>query len=140
MSGASPTPVDGSESLVVVVADDELLIAEGIGWILENLGYTPLVAVNGVQALALACQQWPVLLITDLMMPQMDGMALISAMRKEAAATGRAVPPIVAMTAADRHHVQEAVAALGADAVLPKPFDLTQIEALVVRLLRPRVP
>ena len=65
------------------------------------------------------------------MMPEISGTGLIAALRAAAAAAGRLVPPVILMTAA----WSTATAAVGADAVLPKPFDLAVLEDLVVRFL-----
>jgi len=125
---ASGTP---NPPLVLIVEDEEP-IAQALSFIVEDAGYTPQTAADGVQAIALAHQRWPALVITDLMMPHMDGIALLAALRAEAAASGRPVPPAIVMTAASLRKAYEA----GADAVLSKPFDLTDVEELLGRFLR----
>jgi two-component system chemotaxis response regulator CheY len=115
----------------VLIAEDEEPIAEVLALIVESMGHTPLLAAHGKQALELARQQRPALVITDLMMPQMDGVALIAALRADAAAQDRAAPPIIAMTAAGARRARDA----GADAVLSKPFDLDELETLLRRFL-----
>jgi len=116
---------------VVLIAEDERSIASLVAEVVAQAGYTPLVATNGRQALALAREQWPALVITDLMMPYLDGAALTTALRAEAATRGDAAPPIVLMTAAGPQYARAA----GADAVLRKPFNLAELEALLLRFL-----
>jgi CheY-like chemotaxis protein len=119
---------------LVLIAEDEESIADVVGAVVEDAGYCPVVAFHGRQALALARERWPVLLITDLMMPHLDGAALIAALRDEAALTHRAMPPAVLMTAASLPYARAA----GADAILRKPFALQDLDALLHRFLGDR--
>jgi CheY-like chemotaxis protein len=117
---------------VVLIVEDEAPIAEVVSYVVEDAGYTPLVVANGLQALEAAQARWPALVITDLMMPRLNGVELIAALRAEAAAD-RHKPslPVILLTAAGMTRAHAA----GADAVLPKPFDLVDLEALLARFL-----
>ena len=128
----SLAPVAAVEPILILIVDDEEPIIEMLATFVADLGYTPLVAQNGQQALDLARECGPALIITDLMMPVMNGADLIVALRAEAAAQGRASPPIVLLTAGSRR----AASQLPVEAVLLKPFDLTQLEQVIRRLLR----
>ncbi len=123
-------PTD-AEHVVVLVAEDEETIAEALAMIVEDAGYFPVVAHDGREALALARQYRPHLIISDLMMPYLSGRDLIAAVRAEAAAQGQAPPPVVIVTAASRLRAEET----GADAVITKPFDVTRVEAVIHGLL-----
>jgi CheY-like chemotaxis protein len=118
-------------AVVVLVAEDEEPIAEIVTTILRDMDALPLVASHGQEALALARQHAPVLVITDLMMPLMNGAELIAALRAEAQAEGAPPPPVILMTAGGI----ERASGVGADVVLPKPFDLEALEAQVRRYL-----
>lgn len=120
-----------SRSVVVLIAEDEEPIAEIVATILRDMDATPLVAAHGQEALALARQHAPALVITDLMMPLMDGAELIAALHAEAKAEGTAPPPVILMTAGGGERATRA----GADVVLPKPFDLAALEVQVRRYL-----
>jgi two-component system, chemotaxis family, chemotaxis protein CheY len=120
-----------TEPVLILIVDDEEPIVEMLAAFVEDLGYTPLVAQNGQQALELARERWPALIITDLMMPMLNGADLIMALRAEAAAHGRASPPIVLLTAGSARAARE----LEAEALLLKPFDLDQLERVIHRLL-----
>ena len=120
-------PGDGCE---VLVADDDALIAEVVADTIALMGHRVRVAGNGWHALELARALRPALVVTDLMMPVLDGAGLIVALRSEAAAAGQPPPPVILMTAAAIPR-----AGAGADAVLRKPFDLLALEDLVTRLL-----
>ncbi len=118
-------------TVLVLIAEDEEPIAEVVSMVVEDLGYTPVVAVHGRQALELARTEWPALLITDLMMPHMSGAELIAALRADAETQGRRTIPVILMTAASL----AAARAAGADVVLRKPFDLSELEELLERFL-----
>jgi CheY-like chemotaxis protein len=118
-------------SLLVLIVDDEAPIAEALSLIIEDAGYTTLTAYRGREGLDLARSRRPALVITDMMMPQFDGASLIAALRADAEVDHRTMPHIVAMTAGG---LSRAIAT-GADAVLPKPFSIEQVEALLRQFL-----
>lgn len=121
---------------LVLIVEDEAPIAEALTLIVEDAGYTAITAAHGKEALALAKELHLKLVITDLMMPHLNGIDFIAALRAHAEATGTESPPVVLMTAAGPTRAREA----GADAVLRKPFDITEIEALLQRFLGPADP
>ena len=128
---ARRAPSDAPRAVVLVV-DDEAPIADVVAEVVGLAGHEAVVAAHGRQALELARERRPALVITDLMMPVLDGPDLIGALRA-AAADGHAAPPIVVMTAAGSGRADEA----GADAVLRKPFELAELDALLRRFLGP---
>ncbi|MGH2515599.1 MAG: response regulator, partial [Ktedonobacterales bacterium] len=120
--------------MFVLVAEDEETIAETLAMIVEDAGYMALVAHDGREALALARQHRPHLIITDLMMPYLTGADLIAAIRNDATTQGYSPPPVLVVTAASRAHAEE----LGADAVIAKPFDVVKVETVMRQLLEER--
>jgi CheY-like chemotaxis protein len=121
---------------LVLVVDDDPHIAAVVAVIVEDAGFRPLVAPDGRRALALVRTTWPRLVITDLMMPQLDGAGLAAALRTAAATRGLPMPPVIVMTATRHHSAQE----LGVDALVLKPFDLEQVDQLVGQLVPPLAP
>ena len=113
--------------MLVLIVDDEAPITHLVGTVVAQAGHTPMLAFHGRQGMEQAHEHWPAMVITDLMMPFMDGRSLISAIRREAAATGQDVPRFVVMTAAP----PPAASSLHADMVLTKPFEITELEALL---------
>jgi CheY-like chemotaxis protein len=113
--------------ILILIAEDEPPIAALVAEVVTDLGATPLVARDGRQALALAREQHPAVLVTDLMMPHLNGAELIAALQGE----GPRPIPTILMTAAGL----QAARVAGADAILPKPFDLDALEALLRRFL-----
>lgn len=128
--GSRP-PTRGGQLPLVLVAEDEEPIAAALILIIEDAGYTPLVAAHGRDALELTRERRPALVITDLMMPYIDGANLIATIRDDARRDHCAPPPMVLMTAAGMRRAEEA----GADAVLRKPFNIEDVEALLHRFL-----
>ena len=112
----------------ILTADDEVSIVEVEAALLEDGGHEVLRASNGSRALQLTREHHPKLIVTDLMMPLMDGGALIRAVREE---EGLANTTIGLMSAAGRARMEQA----GADVVVPKPFNLDLLEDLPQRLL-----
>jgi len=112
----------------ILIVDDEASIVEVVAALLEDGGHEVLRAYDGSRALQLARAHHPQLIVTDLMMPLMDGGALIRAVREE---EGLANTTIVLMSAAGRARMEQA----GADVVVPKPFNLDLLEDVLQRLL-----
>ncbi len=133
MSELSPEPRLPStlDSSLVLIVEDEEPLAETISFIVREAGYTPMVALNGRQALELARTRKPALVITDLMIPHLDGATLIRALRAGISRAGEP-PPIILITAANIVRARAA----GADVILRKPFYLADLEALLRRFLR----
>src|SRR5438270_4574699 len=104
--------------VLVLIAEDEEPIAEVVATVVEDAGHTPLLATHGQEALELARARQPALLITDLMMPYLNGAELIAALRSDAAAGGHAPLPVILITAAGPAHARAA----GAAACLRNPF------------------
>jgi CheY-like chemotaxis protein len=72
----------------VLVVDDEVGIANLLSDVLSDEGHRVLVAVNGYEALKRAVEERPDLVITDFMMPLMDGAQLIKAMADHTQTSG----------------------------------------------------
>ncbi len=119
--------------LVVLIAEDEEPIAEALAMIVEEAGYTPLLAAHGVEALEIARTRHPSLLITDLMMPYLDGAQLIAALEDDARRDGHLRIPVILTTAAGGKRLEN----MQADALLKKPFDVEEVERLLRRFLGP---
>ena len=121
------TRATNQEAFLVLIAEDEEPIAEAIAFLVQENGYTPLIANNGRLALELARARHPDLVITDLMMPYLDGDELISALRADAALDNHVAPHTILLSAAGLRRMRNA----GADAILPKPFELDDLERLL---------
>lgn len=114
----------------VLVVDDEFGIAEVLAAILEDEGHEVTIAVNGRAALERAAQNKPHLVITDFMMPIMDGPALLRAVSAD---PELADVPVVVMSSLPEASIAER--ASGYAAFMRKPFLVDDVVTLVERLL-----
>ena len=126
VSGPASDPVPAgraSDRPVILVIDDEAMILAMLRDVLEFEGYTVLLASNGQEGLAQALEARPALIVTDLMMPLMDGHVLCRQLRADART---ATIPVIGMSAAYRPVADDAFAA-----VIAKPFDIPVLLALI---------
>ncbi|HEY6556409.1 MAG TPA: response regulator [Polyangiaceae bacterium] len=99
---------------------------------LESVGgFTVRVCDRGAQALALARQDPPDLILLDVMMPELDGPSTLRALRQEPALAATPVIFLTARVAADEVMGYRALGAIG---VIAKPFDPMQLAANVTRI------
>jgi PAS domain S-box-containing protein len=124
-----PLPSPVADRPRIVLADDNADMRVYIQRILEKSGYDVDVAENGVAALA-AIQhgRLPELLLTDVMMPMMDGFSLLHALRSDEATKGMVI--ILLSARAGEEARLEGLAA-GADDYLIKPFGARELQARV---------
>ena len=113
----------------VLVVEDDTTLASTLRYNLEREGYTVLTAGDGVQALDLARQKQPDLLILDVMLPQLDGFSVCRILR------GESDIPIMMLTARQDEIDRIAGLELGADDYVVKPFSLGELLARVRRIL-----
>ena len=100
--------------------------------LLEMSGYSVVEATNGEEAVRLAGSEHPDLILMDLSLPVIDGLAATRAIRKLG---GLGKIPIVAVSAHDTSDFQAEALAAGCDSYITKPIDFSQLEVLIARLL-----
>jgi len=117
----------------ILVVDDDAKIVRLVRTYLERDGYTVVTAADGPAALDAIERYRPALVVFDLMLPELDGRAVVRAVRRdeEAAAT-----PILILSA--RGTTVDRIAGLedGADDYLPKPFSPAELVLRVKSILR----
>lgn len=118
----------------VLVVDDDELFRTMLEEMLRRDGYQVVVASNGVEALARVASESPQLVITDILMPDKDGIELIM----ELAQSGRQIP-IIAVSGGRRAITQEfnleSARLMGVQATLPKPFTREALREAIARAL-----
>ena len=114
----------------ILLVEDEAILADTLRYNLELEGYTVLIASDGVQALELARQKQPDLLILDVMLPRLDGFSVCRILR------GESDVPIIMLTARQDEIDRIAGLELGADDYVVKPFSLGELLARVRAILR----
>ncbi len=117
----------------ILVVDDEASARSGLEKLLRQAGYTVDTAKDGNDALLVAADHPPEVVVTDLKMPGMDGMALLTKLRE----SDREMPVIVATAFGD---VSSAVVAMraGASDYLTKPIDFDALLIAIERALERR--
>lgn len=100
--------------------------------LLEMAGYRVVEATNGEEAVHLAESDQPDLILMDLSLPVIDGLAATRAIRK---LNGLSKTPIIAVSAHDTSDFQSDALAAGCDSYITKPIDFSQLEQLIARLL-----
>src|SRR5947209_15757739 len=100
--------------------------------LLEMSGYRVIEAINGEEAIDLACREKPGLILMDLSLPQLDGLAATRRIRQHPELSN---VPIVAVSAHDTADFHADALSAGCNDYVTKPIDYDQLEALVARLL-----
>ena len=117
----------------ILVVDDQRVNAEIVGGLLKNLGYEVHSVLDGQSALEYVAVNPVDLVISDIMMPGMDGYELCRRLR---AAPGTALLPVVLVTSLDPQAERVRGIEAGADDFLSKPVNWAELFARVKRLLR----
>jgi adenylate cyclase len=116
----------------ILVVDDQRTNAEMVSGLLRNLGYEVELALNGQEALDLVREKGPDLVISDILMPGLDGYELCRRLRANAAT---ALLPVILVTGVEQTERIKGVEA-GADDFLAKPVNWAELFARVKRLLQ----
>ena len=122
----------------VLVIEDDVDVLETLARILAIAGYEPLLAADGREGIAVFEGQDPALVITDLFMPEREGIETIIEMRRL-----RADAKIIAISGGGQMGAMEYLEMaekLGASAVMPKPFEADDLVDAVARLLLGQTP
>lgn len=104
----------------ILVVEDETHLREDIAEILAFKDYTVITAENGREGLDLARQYFPDLIVSDIMMPELDGYGLLLALRED---QNMASIPFIFLTARTDYADQRKGMSFGADDYLQKPFN-----------------
>jgi CheY-like chemotaxis protein len=121
----------------VLVVDDEPTFCGVMGDILHALGFQVGYAHSVAEALRFLEVQTPDLILTDVMMPDVDGLTLLRRVRAEPAWSH--IPAIVLSAKATREDAAEARQA-GADLWIPKPFSIKELRAALLSFLPVAIP
>ena len=122
-----------TETKRVLVIDDEDSVRAMVEAALSHAGYTVLCAENGAEGLKVLDSQKFDLVITDILMPEKEGVETIVEIRQKTPDLR-----IIAMSGGGRVHNMEPLkiaGGIGADVLLPKPFDLAKLLGVVKSVL-----
>ncbi len=119
-------------SKTVLIVEDEQDIREDISTLLKLNDYNVLSAMNGIKALEVIEKEVPDLILSDVMMPEMDGYELLENLQKSQRYSN--IPFLFLTAKTDKKNMREGMN-LGADDYIPKPFDFQELlSAIDVRL------
>ena len=120
---------DGVKVLLVEDTEDNRFMMRRL---LEMTGYRVVEARNGEEAVQTAQQEMPALILMDLSLPVIDGLAATRLIRK---LPGFDQTPIIAVSAHDTADFQFEAMEAGCDSYITKPIDFTELEGLIQQLL-----
>jgi PAS domain S-box-containing protein len=136
-SGVAQTPAPSAAPLRILVAEDNELNAQLLELLLVRRGHRVRLANTGREALALAEQCGPDLMLLDIHMPELDGFGVVGAIRQRERATGRHLP-IIALTARSRAEDRQRCLEAGMDDFLAKPVQVADLWAAIDRVMAER--
>jgi CheY-like chemotaxis protein len=119
----------------VLVVEDSPTQASDERFLLEDAGFDVDVAADGIEALSSLAERLPDLIVTDLQMPRMDGLALVEAVRRRHPSV-----PVVLVTAHGSEEIAARALRSGAASYVPKRYlgrDLPQVARQIIAMAAP---
>ena len=116
----------------ILAVDDSISIRKSISFVLTQEGYEVVEAVDGVDGLAKAKEDKFNLVITDINMPNMDGIEMIKQIRQT---EGYKFTPIIALTTENQDSKMQEGKAAGATGWIVKPFTSKKLLAIVKKII-----
>jgi DNA-binding response OmpR family regulator len=127
-AGSLIGPLDAQPRRILVIEDD-LLVATTVEYVLQAAGHTVRATVHGKDIDRLLALFDPDLVITDIIMAEVDALEMIAKLRRSA-------PKIKIVAISGNRHLLTLAEKRGADHVLPKPFSAHQLDILINVALR----
>jgi CheY-like chemotaxis protein len=117
----------------ILYVDDEFYNQRIAGFILKGKGDQVVFARDGLEALEKLSQSPIDLVITDIHMPRMDGLALLEELRASSAYCNL---PVIIVTASGREKIAKNVLRKGANGILTQPYGSWELQTLVTQVLK----
>lgn len=122
-----------SENKTILVVDDEESVRSFIRSYLQIEGFQVLEASNGKEGIQILSKQIPDLIVTDIMMPEMDGVEFFKELRKIPEAK---TIPVIMLTVKDEFNDIKFAYLIGVEEYVTKPFDPGVLMAHIKRILQ----
>ena len=139
MPNKTPTFVEGeSSSTHLLIVDDNVRLAASLVTLFQHFGFTAATVRNGRSALEYLARQHVDILITDIFMPNGDGLELLRELYQR-----RILMRVVAMTGGEYPNMPDLLhvaTLMGAECTIQKPFEPMQLIQLVREMLNASVP
>ena len=116
----------------ILVADDDQDLLELLQMDLTAQGYEILEAANGKEALQIAIDQRPDMILLDVMMPYIDGYHVAYELTNK---LGTNAPPSMIMTSRDTNREKGIALMSGAQEIIQKPFEMADLHARIAAIL-----
>ena len=116
----------------ILVIEDEEFIRDNLIELLEIEGFEAIGAENGFVGVQLAKESQPDLILCDVMMPELDGYGVLSALRRDSATA--AIPFMFLTASADRNNLQK-IREMGMNDYILKKFNIDKFLAAIANLL-----
>lgn len=116
----------------ILAVDDSRTIREMVNAILTQMGHEVVLASDGSEGLSMARERAFDLVLTDINMPVMNGISLVSKLRR---LEGYERVPILMLTTETADYKKNKSKSMGANGWVQKPFDATRLEKAVNRML-----
>jgi len=116
----------------ILVVDDSKTVRESLKFFLKEGGYNVLEGADGREALEVLKSSKADLVITDVNMPNLDGLGLIEELRKS---SDNKFTPILVLTTESQQSIMEKGKALGATGWIVKPFDSEKVLAVIRKVI-----
>jgi DNA-binding response OmpR family regulator len=120
------------EGIKILIVDDEPNIVLSLDYLVRKKGFTPFIARNGSEALAIAEKEKPNLVVLDIMMPDIDGYEVCKQIKANPSLEHT---KIIFLSAKSRQEDIDKGLAMGADQYVTKPFSTKQIMQEIINLL-----
>jgi CheY-like chemotaxis protein len=133
-SGAAELGQPAEPKFLILVVDDSADNVAFISLDLQQQGYRVVTASNGDDAVTVAIQTMPNLILMDINLPGLDGLGATRRIRENESLRD---VPVIAITAFGTEGFQRAAYDVGVSGYLTKPIDLDRMNQLIARLLSP---
>ncbi len=117
----------------ILIVDDEPNIVLSLDYLVRKKGYTPFIARNGSEAIAIAQAEIPDLILLDIMMPDIDGYEVCQTLKKDQRFNDT---KIIFLSAKSKKEDIEKGLQMGADKYFTKPFSTKQLLQEMVDLMQ----
>lgn len=121
-----------SESRKILLAEDNSILSLLLKFKLEKAGYDLIIAENGKEAIEIIEQQKPEIILTDVMMPFVSGLEIISHVRNKL----DLITPVIVFSSAGQEEMVLNAFNLGATDFMAKPFSPNELIIRIKRLLQ----
>jgi two-component system cell cycle response regulator DivK len=119
----------------ILIVEDDPLSMKVLRMLLRSYGYSLLEATNGEEALKVACNDRPDLIIMDIQLPKVSGLEVTRQLRQMSDLNHT---PIIALTAYAMNGDKEKTISAGCDACVAKPINVHELPRLITEMLLQR--